>query len=109
MGKSVAESRAEIAMRLSLAVRIHGRYRANTTGKGCILTMHQPVGPCVFVTPTTATGTRKLARDRRRLHDGLSSRPSRAPLLMLALTKLLEEAGLPAGVLNVSPRSTPAR
>ena len=41
MGKSIAESRAEIAYAAEFfrwfseeAVRIHGRYMANTTGKG---------------------------------------------------------------------------
>ena len=71
MGKSVAESRAEISYAAEFfrwfseeAVRIHGRYMVNTTGKGRILTMRQPVGPCVFVTPwnfPTAMGTRKIA------------------------------------------------
>jgi len=71
MGKALAESRAEIAYAAEFfrwfseeAVRIHGRYMVNTTGKGRILTMRQPVGPCVFVTPwnfPTAMGTRKIA------------------------------------------------
>jgi len=58
MGKALAESRAEIAYAAEFfrwfseeAVRIHGRYMVNTTGKGRILTMRQPLGPCVFVTP----------------------------------------------------------
>jgi len=58
MGKALAESRAEITYAAEFfrwfseeAVRIHGRYMVSTTGKGRILTMQQPVGPCVFVTP----------------------------------------------------------
>src|SRR5262249_33228161 len=50
MGKALAESRAEIAYAAEFfrwfseeAVRIHGRYMVNTTGKGRILTMRQPV------------------------------------------------------------------
>ena len=53
MGKALAESRAEIAYAAEFfrwfseeAVRIHGRYMVNTTGRGRILTMRQPVGPC---------------------------------------------------------------
>ena len=71
MGKALAESRAEISYAAEFfrwfseeAVRIHGRYMVNTTGRGRILTMRQPVGPCVFVTPwnfPTAMGTRKIA------------------------------------------------
>ena len=71
MGKSVAEIRAEIAYAAEFfrwfseeAVRMHGRYMVNTTGDGRILTLRQPVGPCVFVTPwnfPAAMGTRKIA------------------------------------------------
>ncbi len=89
MGKALAESRAEIAYAAEFfrwfseeAVRIHGRYMVNTTGKGRILTMRQPVGPCVFVTPwnfPTAMGTRKIGPgDRGRLHDGRQARPADA-------------------------------
>ncbi len=70
MGKSLAESRAEIVYAAEFlrwfseeAVRIHGRYMLAPTGKGRVMTMRQPVGPCVFVTPwnfPTAMGTRKI-------------------------------------------------
>jgi succinate-semialdehyde dehydrogenase/glutarate-semialdehyde dehydrogenase len=111
MGKSVAESRAEIGYAAEFfrwfseeAVRIHGRYMVNTTGKGRILTMRQPVGPCVFVTPwnfPTAMGTRKLAPAIAAGCTMVVKPAKQTPLSMLALAKLLEEAGLPAGVLNV--------
>ena len=111
MGKSLAESRAEIAYAAEFfrwfaeeAVRIHGRYMVNTTGKGRILTMRQPVGPCVFVTPwnfPTAMGTRKIAPAIAAGCTMVVKPAKQTPLSMLALAKLLEEAGLPAGVLNV--------
>jgi succinate-semialdehyde dehydrogenase/glutarate-semialdehyde dehydrogenase len=111
MGKSVAESKAEIAYAAEFfrwfseeAVRIHGRYMVNTTGKGRILTMRQPVGPCVFVTPwnfPTAMGTRKMAPAIAAGCTMVVKPAQQTPLSMLALTKILEEAGLPGGVLNV--------
>ena len=111
MGKSVAESRAEIAYAAEFfrwfseeAVRIHGRYMVNTTGVGRILTMRQPVGPCVFVTPwnfPTAMGTRKLAPAIAAGCTVVVKPAQQTPLSMLALAKILEEAGLPGGVLNV--------
>jgi succinate-semialdehyde dehydrogenase / glutarate-semialdehyde dehydrogenase len=111
MGKSVAESRAEIAYAAEFfrwfseeAVRIHGRYMVNTTGNGRILTMRQPVGPCVFVTPwnfPTAMGTRKIAPAIAAGCTMVVKPAKQTPLSMLALAKLLQEAGLPAGVLNV--------
>jgi succinate-semialdehyde dehydrogenase / glutarate-semialdehyde dehydrogenase len=111
MGKSLSESRAEIAYAAEFfrwfseeAVRIHGRYTVNTTGKGRILTMRQPVGPCVFVTPwnfPTAMGTRKLAPAIAAGCTMVVKPAQQTPLSMLALAKILQEAGLPAGVLNV--------
>jgi succinate-semialdehyde dehydrogenase / glutarate-semialdehyde dehydrogenase len=111
MGKSVAESRAEIAYAAEFfrwfseeAVRIHGRYMVNTTGKGRILTMRQPVGPCVFVTPwnfPTAMGTRKIAPAIAAGCTMVVKPAKQTPLSMLALAKILTDAGLPGGVVNV--------
>ncbi len=111
MGKALAESRAEIAYAAEFfrwfseeAVRIHGRYMVNTTGKGRILTMRQPVGPCVFVTPwnfPTAMGTRKIAPAIAAGCTMVVKPAQQTPLSMLALARILEEAGLPAGVLNL--------
>jgi succinate-semialdehyde dehydrogenase / glutarate-semialdehyde dehydrogenase len=111
MGKALAESRAEIAYAAEFfrwfseeAVRIHGRYMVNTTGVGRILTMRQPVGPCVFVTPwnfPTAMGTRKIAPAIAAGCTMVVKPAQQTPLSMLALARILEEAGLPAGVLNV--------
>jgi len=111
MGKSVAESRAEISYAAEFfrwfseeAVRVHGRYMVNTTGKGRILTMRQPVGPCVFVTPwnfPTAMGTRKIAPAIAAGCTMVVKPAQQTPLSMLALAQILQEAGLPGGVLNV--------
>jgi succinate-semialdehyde dehydrogenase / glutarate-semialdehyde dehydrogenase len=111
MGKALAESRAEISYAAEFfrwfseeAVRIHGRYMVNTTGKGRILTMRQPVGPCVFVTPwnfPTAMGTRKIAPAIAAGCTMVVKPAQQTPLSMLALAKILQDAGLPGGVLNV--------
>ncbi len=110
MGKALAESKAEIAYAAEFlrwfseeAVRIHGRYMTNTTGKGRVLTMRQPVGPCVFITPWNfpmAMGTRKLAPAIAAGCTMVVKPAQKTPLSMLALTEILAEAGLPAGVLN---------
>ncbi len=111
MGKSVAESKAEISYAAEFfrwfseeAVRVHGRYMVNTTGKGRILTMRQPVGPCVFVTPwnfPTAMGTRKIAPAVAAGCTMVVKPAQQTPLSMLALAGILEESGVPGGVLNV--------
>ena len=111
MGKALAESKAEINYAAEFlrwfseeAVRIHGRYMTNTTGAGRILTMRQPVGPCVFVTPwnfPTAMGTRKIAPAIAAGCTMVVKPAQQTPLSMLALAGVLAEAGLPDGVLNV--------
>jgi succinate-semialdehyde dehydrogenase / glutarate-semialdehyde dehydrogenase len=111
MGKAVGESRAELNYAAEFlrwfseeAVRIHGRYMVNTTGAGRILTTRQPVGPCVFVTPwnfPTAMGTRKIAPAIAAGCTMVVKPAQQTPLSMLALAGLLEDAGLPGGVLNV--------
>jgi succinate-semialdehyde dehydrogenase/glutarate-semialdehyde dehydrogenase len=111
MGKALAESRAEVGYAAEFfrwfseeAVRIHGRYMVNTTGKGRILTIRQPVGPCVFVTPWNfpmAMGTRKIAPAVAAGCTMVIKPAQQTPLSMLALAKILEDAGLPGGVLNV--------
>src|SRR3954454_14723171 len=70
MGKSLAESKAEITYASEFfrwfaeqAVRIDGRYAVAPNGAGRLLTMKQPVGPCVLITPWNfpiAMGTRKI-------------------------------------------------
>ena len=111
MGKPVAESRAEIAYAAEFfrwfseeAVRVHGRYMVNTTGDGRILTMRQPVGPCVFVTPwnfPAAMGARKIAPAIAAGCSIVVKPAQQTPLSMLALAQILERSGLPGGVLNV--------
>src|ERR1700728_2413974 len=110
MGKALGESRAEILYAAEFlrwlseeAVRIHGRYMTNTTGTGRTLTMRQPVGPCVFVTPWNfplAMGTRKIAPAIAAGCTMVVKPAQQTPLSMLALARVLEDAGVPPGVLN---------
>src|SRR3954451_8244439 len=70
MGKSLQESKAEITYASEFfrwfaeeAVRIEGRYSVAPNGAGRLLTMKQPVGLCVLITPWNspmAMGTRKI-------------------------------------------------
>jgi succinate-semialdehyde dehydrogenase / glutarate-semialdehyde dehydrogenase len=111
MGKPVAESKAEIAYAANFfrwyseeAVRINGRFTVNETGKGRVLTLQQPVGPCVFITPWNfplAMGTRKIGPAIAAGCTMVVKPAKQTPLSMLMLAQILEEVGLPAGVLNV--------
>jgi succinate-semialdehyde dehydrogenase/glutarate-semialdehyde dehydrogenase len=116
MGKPVAESRAEVTYAAAFlrwyseeAVRINGRFATHEGGVGRVLTMKQPIGPCLFITPWNfplAMGTRKIGPA---VAEGCSCvvKPAKqTPLSMLMLARLFEEAGLPDGVLNVVTASS---
>ena len=111
MGKPVAESKAEITYAAEFfrwfaeeAVRIDGRYGVAPNGKGRLLTIKQPVGPCVLITPWNfpmAMGTRKIGPAVAAGCTMVIKPAALTPLSMLALGGILEEAGLPAGVCNI--------
>jgi succinate-semialdehyde dehydrogenase / glutarate-semialdehyde dehydrogenase len=111
MGKSVRESKAEISYAAEFlrwnaeqAVRIDGRYSTAPNGAGRLLTMKQPVGPCLLITPwnfPAAMGTRKIGPAVAAGCTMVVKPAKLTPLSMLALAQILERAGLPAGVLNV--------
>ncbi|MEA2339973.1 MAG: succinate-semialdehyde dehydrogenase / glutarate-semialdehyde dehydrogenase, partial [Solirubrobacteraceae bacterium] len=111
MGKTLKESKAEITYAANFfrwyseeAVRINGRFTTNEAGAGRVLTMKQPIGPCVFITPWNfpmAMGTRKVGPAIAAGCTMVVKPAKQTPLSMLAMAKILEEAGLPGGVLNV--------
>jgi succinate-semialdehyde dehydrogenase/glutarate-semialdehyde dehydrogenase len=111
MGKTVAESKAEIAYASEFfrwfaeeAVRIEGRFAKAPNGAGRLITMRQPVGPCYAITPWNfpmAMGTRKIGPAVAAGCTMVMKPAQQTPLSMLALAQILKEAGLPDGVLNV--------
>ena len=116
MGKPIPESEAEIAYAAEFfrwfaeeAVRIEGRYATAPNGKGRLLTMRQPVGPCYLITPWNfpmAMGTRKIGPAVAAGCTMIIKPAQQTPLSMLALAQIMEEAGLPGGVLNVITSSS---
>ncbi|MBV9872596.1 MAG: NAD-dependent succinate-semialdehyde dehydrogenase [Frankiaceae bacterium] len=111
MGKPIAESKSEIVYASEFirwfseqAVRIDGRYSVNPNGSGRLLTMKQPIGPCLLITPwnfPTAMGTRKIGPAVAAGCTMVVKPAQQTPLSMLALAAIMKEAGLPDGVLNV--------
>ncbi len=116
MGKAVAESKAEIAYASEFfrwnaeeAVRIDGRFATAPNGAGRLLTMKQPVGPCLLITPwnfPAAMGTRKIGPAVAAGCTMVVKPAKLTPLSMLALAEILGNAGLPKGVLNVITASS---
>ena len=110
MGKALAESRADVAYAADFfrwfseeAVRIDGTWSTAPDGKSRIVTMKQPVGPCLFVTPWNfplAMGARKIGPAIAAGCTVLVKPAKQTPLSMLALAQILAEAGLPDGVLG---------
>ena len=119
MGKPLAESRGEIAYAAEYlrwyseeAVRINGRFTSHYNGGGRVLTMRQPVGPCIFITPWNfpmAMGTRKIGPAIAAGCTIVVKPAKQTPLCMLALADILDRAGLPGGVLNVVTSNSSGR
>ncbi|MGI8750026.1 MAG: NAD-dependent succinate-semialdehyde dehydrogenase [Thermoleophilaceae bacterium] len=116
MGKTLAESKGEIAYAAEFfrwyageALRVEGRYKVAGNGAGRVLTMRQPIGPCLMITPWNfpmAMGTRKIGPAIAAGCTMVVKPAQLTPLSMLALAKVLEEAGLPGGVLNIVTASS---
>jgi succinate-semialdehyde dehydrogenase/glutarate-semialdehyde dehydrogenase len=111
MGKSIEESRGEVRYAAEFlrwfaeeAVRIDGRYALAPDGSARLLTLRQPVGTCVLVTPWNfplAMGTRKIGPAVAAGCTMVIKPAKQTPLSMLALAEIFQQAGLPDGVLNV--------
>ena len=117
MGKVLAESMGEVKYGAEFfrwfaeeAVRIDGRYTKAPAGNGRIIVTKSAVGPCLAITPWNfplAMGTRKIGPAMAAGCTMIIKPAQETPLTMLLLAKLMDEAGLPKGVLSVLPTSKP--
>jgi succinate-semialdehyde dehydrogenase/glutarate-semialdehyde dehydrogenase len=117
MGKVVAESLGEVRYGAEFfrwfaeeAVRIHGRFTPSPAGTGRIVVTKQPVGPCYAITPWNfplAMGTRKIGPALAAGCTIIVKPAQETPLTMMLLAKLIDDAGLPKGVLSVLPSNQP--
>jgi len=111
MGKPLAESRGEVTYGAEFfrwfaeeAVRISGRWSTAPNGATRLMTMKQPVGPTLMITPWNfplAMGTRKIGPALAAGCTMVVKPAKQTPLTMLALVELLTECGVPAGVVNL--------
>jgi len=112
-GKSLADSRAEIAYAAEFfrwnaeeAVRIIGQSSKAPASGARILVNHKPAGIALLVTPwnfPAAMATRKIGPALAAGCTVVVKPATATPLTMLALMPLLQEAGVPAGVVNLVP------
>ncbi len=116
MGKPLAEARGEVAYGGEFlrwfseeAARVQGRYGPNPEGTGRMIVSQHPVGPCFLITPWNfplAMATRKIAPALAAGCTVVIKPAELTPLTTLYFAKLLEDAGLPKGVVNVFTTST---
>ena len=88
------------------AVRADGLITHAPASGARIIVQHKPAGLAVLVTPwnyPAAMGTRKIAPALAAGCAVIIKPASETPLTMLALMPLLEEAGVPPGLVNVLP------
>jgi succinate-semialdehyde dehydrogenase/glutarate-semialdehyde dehydrogenase len=112
-GKALPDSRGEVAYAAEFfrwfaeeAVRNIGQvYNAPSSGARVVV-QHKPAGVAVLVTPwnfPAAMATRKIGPALAAGCPCVLKPASETPLTMLALMPILQEAGVPAGVVNVIP------
>ncbi|WP_298040229.1 NAD-dependent succinate-semialdehyde dehydrogenase [uncultured Microbacterium sp.] len=119
MGKPIGEARGEVVYGGEFlrwfseeAVRITGSYGLNPEGTGHMIVSQRPVGPSFFITPWNfpfAMATRKIAPALAAGCTVVIKPPALTPLTTIFFTKLLEEAGLPKGVVNVVQTSSSSK
>jgi succinate-semialdehyde dehydrogenase/glutarate-semialdehyde dehydrogenase len=112
-GKALSDSRGEVAYAAEFfrwfaeeAVRNIGQVSHAPASGARIVAQHKPAGIAVLVTPwnfPAAMATRKIGPALAAGCPVVLKPASDTPLTMLALMPILEEAGVPAGVVNVIP------
>jgi succinate-semialdehyde dehydrogenase / glutarate-semialdehyde dehydrogenase len=116
-GKSLADARSEVSYAAEFfrwyaeeGVRLRGQVGRSPSGTNRLLVTHQPVGVSVLITPwnfPAAMATRKIAPALAAGCTAVLKPAAETPLTALAVAALLQEAGLPPGVLNVVTTSDP--
>ncbi len=112
-GKALSDSRGEVLYAAEFfrwyaeeAVRNIGEVSRAPSSGARIFVHHKPAGVAVLVTPwnfPAAMATRKIGPALAAGCPVVLKPASETPLTMLALMPLMEEAGVPAGVVNVIP------
>jgi succinate-semialdehyde dehydrogenase/glutarate-semialdehyde dehydrogenase len=115
-GKSLRDARGEAAYAAEFfrwyaeeAVRIEGTLMRSPSGANRILTVHQPIGVSLLITPwnfPAAMATRKIGPALAAGCTVVLKPAAETPLTALALAALLSEAGVPDGVVNVVTTTT---
>ncbi|TLP78998.1 NAD-dependent succinate-semialdehyde dehydrogenase [Nesterenkonia sphaerica] len=116
MGKPLTDAAGEVVYAAEFfrhfaeeATRISGGYQDAPAGNARFLIRKEPVGPSLLITPWNfplAMGTRKIGPAIAAGCTSVLKPAELTPLSMLALAKILEDAGAPEGVVNILVTST---
>ena len=111
MGKPFLEAKGEVAYGSEFlrwfseeAVRVNGRYQTAPDGKNRLMVLKKPVGPALLMTPWNfplAMATRKIGPAIAAGCTSILKPAALTPLTSLLFAKVLQEVGVPAGVVNV--------
>jgi succinate-semialdehyde dehydrogenase/glutarate-semialdehyde dehydrogenase len=109
-GKALTDARGEVAYAAEFfrwyaeeAVRAAGTVQTAPSGTNKIMVLRQPIGVAVLVTPwnfPAAMATRKIGPALAAGCTVVLKPATETPLTALAIVALLEEAGVPPGVVN---------
>ncbi|GAB6901470.1 NAD-dependent succinate-semialdehyde dehydrogenase [Kineosporia succinea] len=112
-GKSLTDARGEVVYAAEFfrwfaeeAVRPHGDFGSSPAGGTRTIVTHHPVGVAALVTPwnfPAAMATRKIAPALAAGCTVVLKPAAETPLTALAVARLMAEAGVPDGVVNVVP------
>ena len=111
MGKPLKEAQGEVVYGGEFlrwfseeAVRHYGRYASTPEGNLKMFVSHKPVGPCLLITPWNfplAMATRKVGPAVAAGCTMVLKAAKLTPLTTQLFAQVMQEAGLPKGVLNV--------
>lgn len=112
-GKPQADARSEVLYAAEFfrwfaeeAVRTDGSYGGSPAGGTRTVVTHRPVGIAALVTPwnfPAAMATRKIAPALAAGCTVVLKPAAETPLTALAVARIMTEAGVPAGVVNIVP------
>jgi len=115
-GKALTDARSEVAYAAEFfrwfaeeAVRINGEISVAPSGAARTIVQYQPIGIALLITPwnfPAAMATRKIAPALAAGCTCILKPATETPLTAYAVAKLLSEAGVPDGVVNVLTSST---
>ena len=118
MGKPLPEARGEVTYAAEFlrwfseeAVRIDGDYALAPGGANRMLVAHEPIGVALLITPwnfPAAMATRKLGPALAAGCTVVLKPAEETPLTAIAIARILGEAGVPDGVVNLVCTDEPA-